>query len=192
MNALSVGAARRRRSRAPWPGLTGVWARPDFVRLWTAQSISRFGSEVTLIALPLTAVLVLGASPMRMGLLGAAEKAPFLLVGLLAGVWVDRLRCRPVMVVADFGRAALLGSIPIAAAFGVLTMEQLYVVGFLAGILTVFFDVAYQSYLPALVSRDELAEANGKLETSKSVAEMAAPIIGSGLLQLAAAPFASS
>jgi MFS family permease len=190
MNVLSVAAPRHRRSRLSWPALTGLSATPDFVRLWTAQSVSLFGSEITFVALPLTAVLVLGASPTRMGLLAAAEKAPFLLVGLLAGVWVDRLRCRSVMVVADLGRAVLVGSIPVAAALGVLTMEQLYVVGFLAGILTVFFDVAYQSYLPALVSRDQLADRNSKLEASKSVAEMAGPIVASGLLQIASAPFA--
>src|SRR5438046_8812728 len=105
-----------------------------------------------------------------MGLLAAAGKAPFLLFGLLAGVWVDRLRCRWVLVTADIGRAVLLGSIPVAAAFAMLHMEQLFVVAFLAGILTVFFDVAYQSYLPELVDREHLAEGTGKLEASKSVA----------------------
>jgi MFS family permease len=167
-----------------------LWARADFVRLWVAQSVSLFGSEVTLVMLPLTAVLVLGASPAGMGLLAAAEKAPFLLFGLLAGVWVDRLRCRTVMVAADFGRAVLLGSIPLTAALGMLSMEQLYIVGFAAGTLTVFFDVAYQSYLPALVTRDQLAEGNSKLEASKSVAEMLGPVIASALLHVAAAPFA--
>jgi MFS family permease len=189
MNAVSAAVARQR-STARWPALAGLWGRPDFVRLWTAQTVSMFGSEITAVALPLTAVLVLGASPSRMGLLAAADKAPFLLFGLLAGVWVDRLRCRSVMVAADLGRAVLLGSIPVAALLGVLTMEQLYVVGFLAGILTVFFDVAYQSYLPALVQRDELAEGNSKLEASKSISEMAGPIVGSAMLQIAAAPCA--
>src|SRR5690242_21461909 len=88
-----------------------VWAHPDFVRLWAAQSVSLFGSEITVIALPLTAVLVLGASPAAMGLLAAAAKLPHLLVGLFAGVWVDRLRCRSVLIAADIGRAILLGSI---------------------------------------------------------------------------------
>jgi MFS family permease len=189
MNALAAAVARQR-STARWPALAGLWGRPDFVRLWSAQSVSLFGSEITAVALPLTAVLILGASPSGMGLLAAAEKAPFLFFGLLAGVWVDRLRCRSVMVAADLGRAILLGSIPVAALLGVLTMEQLYAVGFLAGILTVFFDVAYQSYLPALVQRDELAEGNGKLEASKSISEMAGPMVGSALLQVAAAPMA--
>jgi MFS family permease len=178
------------RGRTPSLASRGLWAQPDFLRLWTAQSISLFGSEITVIALPLTAVLLLSATPAQMGLLAAAGKAPYLLVGLLAGVWVDRLRCRSVLVAADLGRAALLASIPVAAAMGVLHVEHLFLVAFLAGILTVFFDVAYQSYLPELVNRDQLIEGNGKLAASKSVAEMAGPILGSGLLLLAAAPFA--
>src|SRR5437763_16428016 len=103
----------------------GLWAHADFVRLFAAQSVSLFGSEITLIALPLTAAITLGATPVQMGLLAAAAKAPFLLVGLLAGVWVDRLRCRPVLVASDLGRAVLLGSIPLAAAAGLLSLEQL-------------------------------------------------------------------
>ena len=189
MSAHPATAVRRPWS-VPSPATAGLWAHPDFRRLWTAESISLCGSEVTVIALPWTAVLVLGASPAQMGLLAAAAKAPFLLVGLLAGVWVDRLRYRSVMVAADIGRAVLLGSIPVAAALGILRIEQLFVVAFLAGVLSVFFDVAYQSYLPELVERDRLTEGNGKLEASKSVAEMAGPILGSGLLQIAAAPFA--
>jgi MFS family permease len=160
------------------------------MRLFAAQSVSLFGSEITLIALPLTAVLVLGATPAQMGMLAAAGTLPFLLVGLFAGVWVDRLRCRTVLVAADFGRAVLLGSVPLAAACGVLRIEHLFVVALCAGTLTVFFDVAYQSYLPELVDRSLLADGNSRLEASKSIAEMAGPILGSGLLQLAAAPFA--
>jgi hypothetical protein len=190
MSAVPAAAVRRRPFGLPWPSAGGLWAQRDFMRLFAAQTVSLFGSEITLIALPLTAVLILGASPAQMGLLAAVGKVPYILVGLLAGVWVDRLRCRSVLVAAYLGRAVLLGSIPIAAAFGALRMEHLFVVAFLAGILTVFFDVAYQSYLPELVERDEMAEGNGKLEASKSVAEMAGPILGSGLLQVAAAPFA--
>ena len=189
MSATPAALARRRYFGLPTPTPGGLWAHRDFVRLFTAQSISLFGSEITYIALPLTAVLVLGASPTQMGLLVAAERLPHMLVGLLAGVWVDRLRCRSVLVAADLGRAALLGSIPLAALIGVLRIEQLLVVAFLAGVLTVFFDVAYQSYLPELVEHDQLAEGNAKLEGSKSVAEMAGPILGSALLQVVAAPF---
>jgi MFS family permease len=190
MSAASPGAAGPLAIQRRWPAPVGLLAHQGFMRLWAAQSVSLVGSEITLVALPLTAALVLGASPWHMGLLAAAAKAPFLLVGLLAGVWVDRLPYRTVLVAADVGRAVLLGSIPLAAALGVLRMEQLYVVAFLAGILSVFFEVAYQSYLPALVARERLAEGNGKLEASRSVAELTGPLLASGLLQLAAAPFA--
>ncbi len=190
MSALPTVAVRGRALAVPlpWPG--GLWRDRDFMRLFVAQSVSLAGSEVSLIALPLTAVLVLGAGSAQMGLLAAAEKVPYLLVGLLAGVWVDRLRCRSVLVAADVSRAVLLGSIPVAAIFGVLRMEQLFVVALLAGILTVFFDVAYQSYLPEIVSREQLADGNSKLEASKSVAELAGPMLGSGLLQIVTAPLA--
>ncbi len=125
------------------PHLTGLWRHPDFLKLWAGQTVSLFGSQVTLLALPLTAALVLGATPRQMGFLGAAEFAPFLLFGLLAGVWVDRRRRRLILIAADVGRAALLASIPAAAFTDVLRIGQLYVVGFLVGVLTVFFDVAY-------------------------------------------------
>src|ERR1700687_1140274 len=121
---------------------SGLWRHPEFVKLWAGETISRFGSEISLLAIPLTAALVLSASPFQMGLLGAFEFAPFLLLSLFAGVWVDRLRRRPIMIVADVGRALLLGSIPVAALLGILRIEQLYVVGLLSGVLTVFFDVA--------------------------------------------------
>jgi MFS family permease len=186
MSVFPVAVDQQRR----WTGSQSLWAHADFLRLFASQSVSLFGSEITLIALPLTAVLVLGASPAQMGLLAALEKVPFLLVGLFAGVWVDRLRYRSVLVTADFGRALLLGSVPVAAALGVLSMGHLMLVALLAGVLTVFFDVAYQSVLPELVHRSQLADGNSKLEASKSIAEMAGPMLGSALLQIAAAPFA--
>jgi MFS family permease len=170
--------------------LTGLWRHSEFVKLWTGQTISQFGSQITVLALPLTAVLTLKANAFEMGILGAAEFVPFLLVGLFAGVWVDRMRRRPVLILADVGRTLLLGSIPLAALFGVLRMEQLYVVAFLVGIMTVFFDVAYQSYLPALVSREDLIEGNSKLEVSRSVAQIAGPGIAGALVQLVTAPIA--
>jgi MFS family permease len=174
---------------APRLGRGSLFDRPDFVRLWSAQGLSLFGSEITVIALPLTAVLVLGVSPSQMGFLAAAEKLPFLLVGLLAGALVDRLKYRAVLVTADVGRAVLLGIIPVTAVFGLLRIELLYAIALLTGILTVFFDIAWQCYLPALVERDQLAESNSKLEATRSVSEMAGPILGSGLLTLVAAPF---
>ena len=170
--------------------LRGLWRHSEFVKLWTGQTISRFGSEISALAIPLAAALVLNASPAQMGFLGAFEFAPFLLLSLFAGVWVDRLPRRPILIVADVGRAILLGSIPVAALLGVLRIEQLYAVGLLSGVLTVFFDVAYQAYLPVLVSRDHLVEGNSKLEVSRSVAQIAGPGVAGALVQLVTAPIA--
>jgi MFS family permease len=170
--------------------LTGLWRHGDFVRLWVAETISQFGSQVTQLGLPLAAALVLGASPGQMGVLGAAEFAPFLLFGLFAGVWVDRLPRRPILIWADLGRALLLGTIPLAAYLGRLSMEQLYLVGFLTGVLTVFFDVAYQSYLPSLIEREQMVEGNSKLELGRSAAQIAGPGVAGGLIQLLTAPLA--
>src|SRR5919204_6968169 len=168
----------------------GLWRHREFVKLWTGQTISRLGSEISQLAIPLAAALVLHASPAQMGLLGAFEFAPFLLLSLFAGVWVDRVHRRPVLIVADVGRAIFLGSIPVAAILGVLRIEQLYVVGLLTGVLTVFFDVAYQAYLPVLVSREHLVEGNSKLEVSRSVAQIAGPGLAGGLVQAITAPMA--
>ena len=167
-----------------------LWHHPDFLKLWTAETVSQFGSQVTAIAMPLVAILVLEASAFEIGLLNAFDTLPFLIVGLPAGVWVDRLRRRPILIVGDLGRAVLLVSIPIAYLAGALTMAQLYVVGFSVGVLTVFFDVAYQSYLPALVDRDRLVDGNAKLEISRSAAAVAGPPVGGGLVGLLTAPIA--
>src|SRR5712691_6566574 len=170
--------------------LSGLWRQPDFVRLWAGHTISRFGTEISQLAIPLTAALVLDASAFQMGLLGTFEFAPFLLLSLFAGVWVDRLRRKPILIVADIGRAVLLGSIPLAAVLGVLRIEQLYLVGLCTGVLTVFFDVAYQAYLPALVNREHLVEGNSKLEMSRSVAQITGPGVAGALVQLVTAPLA--
>jgi MFS family permease len=171
-------------------GFGGLWRHAEFRRLWAGQTISQIGSQITMLALPLTATLVLDASPLEMGILSAAEYLPFLLVGLFAGVWVDRVRRRPILVATDLARAVLLGSIPLAAALDVLSLEQLYAVGFLVGVATVFFDVAYQSFLPALVGRAELVEGNSKLEASRSIAQIAGPGLAGGLVSLITAPMA--
>ena len=168
----------------------GLLRHADFLRLWTGQTVSRFGSQVSLLAIPLIAITMLGATPFEVGALNAAEALPFLLIGLPAGAWVDRLRRRPVLVVADAGRALALASIPVAAALGVLSLTQLYVVALVTGFLTVFFDVAYLSYVPSLVRSDQLADANAKLETTSSAAQVAGPGIGGALVQLVGAPFA--
>ncbi len=129
-----------------WPS-GDLWRHGDFLRLWSAQTISQFGSQVSQLALPLVAILVLDASAFEVALLSTVEFLPFLLFALPAGVWVDRLRRKPILVLGDLGRAAALASVPAAYAFDELTIWQLYAVGFLVGVGTVFFDVAYQSYL---------------------------------------------
>lgn len=168
----------------------GLWRHAEFVKLWVGQTISQFGTQVSQLAIPLTAALVLNATPAQMGLLAAVEFLPFLVLSLFAGVWVDRMRRRPILIVSDIGRAVLLGSIPLAALLGILRIEQLYVVGLLTGVFTVFFDVAYQSYLPVLVSREHLVEGNSKLEVSRSVAQIAGPGLAGALVQLITAPAA--
>ncbi|HEV3479343.1 MAG TPA: MFS transporter [Gaiellaceae bacterium] len=162
----------------------------DFLRLWSGETISLFGTQVTVLALPLTAVLTLDASAGQLGLLNAARFAPFIAVILFAGVWVDRRRRRPILIQTNVGRALLVGAIPAAAVFELLRMEVLYAVGFLVGVLTVFFDLAYQSYLPSLVGRAQLTAANSRLEASRSAAEVGGPGIGGLLVQVASAPYA--
>lgn len=179
----------RLKAMRPWQHRAGLWGHRDFMRLWAGQSISQFGSTITREALPYTAILVLEATPMEMGFLGAARAAPLLIFGLLVGVWVDRLRRRPIMIATDLARALLLLSIPLAYLWGVLRIEQLYLVVALLGILSVFFDAAYQAYLPALVEREHLVEGNSKLGMSDSVAEIAGPTIGGALVQLISGPF---
>jgi MFS family permease len=168
----------------------GLWEHADFLRLWSGQSIAQLGSQVTQLALPLAAILILDASPFQVALVGTMYFLPFFLLTLPAGVWVDRLRRRPILVIADLGRAASLVSVPIAYGLGGLTIWQLYAVAFVNGALTVFFDVSYQSYLPALVGRKQLVEGNAKLEISRSGAQVAGPGVGGGLVELLTAPFA--
>lgn len=168
----------------------GLLRHSGFVKLWIAQTISVFGSQITSVALPLTAVLTLGATPAQMGFLRATEYAPAIFIGLFAGVWVDRLRRRPILISSDLARAVLLGSVPLCALLGVLSMGYLYVVAFLVGTLTAFFDVAYFSYLPTLVGRERLVEGNSKLEASRSVAMIGGPGAGGVLVQVLTAPIA--
>jgi MFS family permease len=155
----------------------------DFRLLWGGETISELGSQVSLLAIPLLAVRTLHATPFQMGLLTAASTAAFLIVGLPAGVWIDRTRRRWVMIAADLGRVVAIGSVPVAYAAGWLTLAQLFVVTLVSGILTVFFDVAYQSYLPTLVGRERLVEGNAKLTGSEQVAAVAGPSVAGGLVQ---------
>src|SRR5437764_13094622 len=141
----------------------GVLKDSDFVKLWLGRAVSNFGSGITGIALPVTAVLVLGATPIQMGILGALDGVSVLVIGLLSGVWVDRVRRRPLMIATDLGRAFILSTIPLAALLGVLHIVQLYVVAALAGMLTVIFTVASSAYLPSLIPQESLIEGNSKL-----------------------------
>ena len=175
------------------PGTTSdrsLFRHADFMKLWTAETISVFGSSISGLAIPLVAVLILSASAFEVALLGAIEMLPFILFTLPAGAWVDRLRRRPILIAGDLGRAIVLATIPIAYALGGLTMWQLYLVGFVTGTLTVFFDVANQSYLPSVVDRDQLVDGNSKLQISQSAAQIAGPGIAGYLVAILKAPLA--
>jgi MFS family permease len=172
------------------PARTGLLKSADFVRFWTAEAVSQFGSQVSQLALPLLAALMLDASAFEMGVLAASGTLPNLIFGLHVGVWVDRLRRRPIMIAADFGRAALLMLIPLASLLDFLSIPFLVVVAFCVGTLTVCFDVSYMSYLPTLVDQERLIEANSKLEASASIAQVAGPGLAGFLVGLVTAPFA--
>ena len=171
---LSAAAPKRR----------GLWRHRDFMKLWTGQTISQLGDEVTQLAIPLVAALTLEVTPFEFGLLGVLQFLPFILLTIPAGVWVDRMRRRPIMIGANVGRAVLLTSIPVSFLTGWLTLWQLYVVAFAIGCLEVFFDVAYQSYLPSVVERDRLVEGNAKLEISVSATSFIGPSIAGFLAEL--------
>src|SRR5262249_45019481 len=166
------------------------WRHSDFMKLWSAETISQFGTQVTILAMPLAALKVLGASTFQVGLLTTFEFLPFILVGLQAGVWVDRNKRRGVMIAGDLGRAAALLSVPIVYELGHLTMVQLYAVVLITGVLTVFFDVAYQSYRPSLVDREQLVDGNSKLEISRSAAQLGGPGLAGILIEWLRAPVA--
>ncbi|MEI8407831.1 MULTISPECIES: MFS transporter [unclassified Kribbella] len=169
-------------SRAP-----SLWADREFLKLWIGQSASLLAAQASQVTLPLVAVLSLGASAAQLGGLRAAQQVPILLFSLFVGVLVDRWRARSMMVYADFGRAVLLGLVPIAWTLG---LPFLYVVAFVGGVFSVCFDVACQASFPRLVRRDQLAQGNSILESSKSAAQISAPALGGGLVSLLTAPFA--
>lgn len=167
-----------------------LWRHRDFLKLWSAETVSRFGSEVSNLALPFVAIVVLKASAFEVALLGALEFLPFLLFTLPAGVWIDRLARRPILVASDLVRAVALVSVPIAYAFDALSIWQLYIAGFVVGIGTVFFDVSYQSYLPSLVRREQLVDGNSKLELSRATSQTGGPGLAGALIGLLTAPVA--
>jgi len=174
-------ASTRRRS---------LWHHADYMKLWSAATISMLGSQVSQLAIPFIAALVLRRPALEVALLTAFEMLPFLLFALPAGAWLDRVRRRPVLIAGDLGRGLVLLTIPIAYALGVLTIWQLYVVGFATGMLTVLFDVADQSYLPALLDTEDLIEGNAKLSIPAATAQIAGPTVAGGMIHLVAAPFA--
>ncbi len=167
-----------------------LWRHRDFMLLWGGQTVSEIGSSVTFLAFPLLAVKTLHASTFQVALLSVATSAAFLLIALPAGAWVDRWRRKRVLVRSDLGRLLLVGSVPVAQALGVLTLAQLYVVALASSVLSVFFDVAYQSYLPEVVDADQLIDGNGKLGTTQSFAQVAGPGVGGALVGLVGAPYA--
>jgi len=168
----------------------GLLRHPDFRLLWLGQGVSDLGTAVTVVVLPLVAVIYLHSSAFEVGLLSALEWLPWLLIGLPAGVWVDRVRARPLLIWADVVRLAAIGSVPLAAAFDALTIGQLLVAGFVTGLATVVFQVAYQSYLPRLVEKADLVEGNAKLQGTQAVAGVVGPGLGGLLVHLVRAPFA--
>ncbi len=167
-----------------------LWRHRDFLNVWAAETVSVFGSQFYLIAMPLAAYLILGAEEAEMGLLFAVEMSPFLLFGLFAGALADRYERRKMMIVCDFGRAITLAAIPIAWYLDALTWPIMFAVAFSAGVFTTFFDIAYQAYLPVLVKRNQLLDANGKLETSRSSSQVVGPSIAGVAVDLFGAPLA--
>ncbi|MDQ4037562.1 MAG: MFS transporter [Actinomycetota bacterium] len=160
----------------------------DFRQLWAAETISQIGTQITQIALPILAVVTLSATEFEMGVLIALETVAFLVIGLPAGAWVDRWRRKRVLIVNDLVRAVALGSLPLAYAFDMLTLWQLFAVALVTGISTVFFDVAYQSYLPSIVEKSQIVEGNSKLEISRAVSQVAGPGVAGLLIKILGAP----
>jgi MFS family permease len=167
-----------------------LWRHPDFLKLWAGQTISELGSVVTRTAVPLVALFLLQAGPFQMALLVVSASLAVLLVGLIAGAWVDRLRRRPLLIAADAIRAVLLFSIPIAYLLDVLSMSQLYVVMFIEACLGSLFDSAYPAYVPSLIGVERVVDGNAKLATSSSIAEIGGPGLAGALVQFFSAPFA--
>ncbi|HEX6076505.1 MAG TPA: MFS transporter [Micromonosporaceae bacterium] len=170
--------------------LGGLWRDPDFLKFWSAESLSMIGTRISIVAIPLLAVNVLDAQPWQMGMLNAAQFAPYLVLTLFAGVWVDQNRRLPLLIGTNLGRAVLFGVIPLGVVLGLMNIWLLATLVFLGAALTVVFDLAYQSYLPSLVDREHLVEGNGKLEGSRSFAQLAGPGAAGVLVGWLTAPVA--
>jgi hypothetical protein len=169
---------------------SSLFTSQGFRSVFTAAAASTLGTQISFLAIPLLAVLVLNATPAQLGILGLLKTIAFLLFGLPAGAWLDRIRRRGVLIAADLTRAVLLASVPVAWWLHILTIEQLYVVVLLTGVATLFFDVAAQSYLPFVVGRDRLTSANSTLQSWDGAASVAGPSIAGYLIQLASPPIA--
>lgn len=172
------------------PASRTLWRHGDFLRLWAAQAISTFGARITREGIPLAAVLTIQAQPAQLGILAAMAIAPQLVVGLLAGGWVDRSKRRGLMIGADVARALVLITVPIAAWMHWLTLTHLSIAAVLVGAGSVLFDIADHAYLPGLIDRDRLVEGNSKLRITESTAEIAGPALTGVLVQLLTAPIA--
>src|SRR4051794_19038773 len=166
----------------------GLLRHHDFRQLFLADSLSQFGTQLSMLALPVLAVRVLDATPFQMGLLGTCEFLAFLVIGLPAGAWVDRWRKQRVLVFNDLVRGLALATLPLAWALDALTFGQMLLVALVVGCCTVFFDVAYQSYLPDIVEPDDIGEGNAKLQAVQSVAMIGGPAAGGGLIKLIGPP----
>ncbi len=177
-----LGGFRSRYLKGP------LWSHRDFLKLWTGETISLVGDNFTGLAVPFIAAFIIVASPFELGLLFACLSAPFLLFGLIVGVWVDRHRPRRIMMTADLGRAGLVALVPVGALLHFLGMPLLYFVAFFHGVFTVFFDVSYQSYIPALVERNQIVDANGKLETTRAISGTFGPGLAGVTIQVITAP----
>src|ERR1700728_4583567 len=167
-----------------------LWRHFDFNKLWLGQGISSVGSQVTLLALPLTAVLYLHASTIQVGLLSAAGLLAYSGPSLVFGVLADRMRRRPLMIFADMGRTVVIALIPVLAWTHSLSMPVMYAVALIQGCLTVVFDVSYRSYLPGLVGKDALLAGNSRLQGTQSVAQVLGPGLSGTLMELLGPPFA--
>ena len=168
----------------------GLWRLPDFRRLWLSLTITSFGAQITNLALPLTAALMLHATPLQMGILVALEALPFALISLHAGVLLDRVRKLPIVIASDVSRGLALLAIPLCAWRGVLTVEVLYAVGFFCGVQNVIGGAAYQVLIAQMAGRERLVEANAKITLGETSSALIGPGIAGGLIQLLTAPFA--
>ncbi len=165
-----------------------LWQNRDFLKLWSAQTTSIFGSQIASLAYPLTAILVLQASSFEMGILRAVGSASAFFVGIFVGVIVDRVSRKPLLIFSNLGRALLAALIPIAAFFGVLRIEHLYIIAFFSGALNITSEIAGMAFLPSLIEKENLVEGNSKFATTESVAAIAGPSISGVLVQVLTAP----